>query len=666
MAFPSTPLEVRVDLAVDGAWTDVTGDVLIRDAITISRGRADEASRADPSTAALTLENRDGRYSPRNPVGALYGKIGRNSPLRVGVGAPPIAAAAKSTVDSTSLVAPSVTAEATGLQVVVWAATPTGDITLPGGFTAVGSETDTVMTVRRARKNSVGAGATGTATATHSVTATEQATLNLHFPGATDMTSFAPLTASAGADAGGSISVTEGDLLLVVTGWSADPDNRMQPPKVTQPVGTGWLLLADSGPSDGPRLAAWVRRAVATESVTTSLAGAASGSTIGSTTGTFLWLAVITGATAYYPRHVGEVSTWPQRWDLSGVDVYTPITASGISRRLGQGQAPLRSSLYRYISRADNVVAYWPLEDAADAVRFASPIVGVLSGEKRGTPQLAADDGFDGSEAVPTFNAAGFVGRVPAHTSTGQVWAGALFSIPAAGTANNANLLSLELSGGTIARAVVEYRTGGVLGLKLVAPDGSTLFDDDAAFGFIGIRCYIWLTLRQSGADVIAQLAGIGIEPGVINPTPGILNSVPGATVTSQTLGRSKSIAIGIEGDGALSFTSDVAAGHVTIATMEQAVFRSDVAFTYGNPAIIGYLGEAAHERVRRLCREEGILAYVQHSADSEMMGPQRPETLLELLSECEDTDGGILYEPAGFLGFGYRTRASMQNQQGV
>src|SRR5690606_31643304 len=39
----------------------------------------------------FALVNRDGRYSARNPLSPLYGKIGRNTPVRIRVGDPQLA-----------------------------------------------------------------------------------------------------------------------------------------------------------------------------------------------------------------------------------------------------------------------------------------------------------------------------------------------------------------------------------------------------------------------------------------------------------------------------------------------------------------------------------------------------------------------------------------------
>jgi hypothetical protein len=80
-------LDVHVELWIDEEWIDVTSDVYTRAPITITRGRTAEGGQVEPSTCALTVNNRDGAYTPRNPSSAYYGKIGRNTAIRVRVGA---------------------------------------------------------------------------------------------------------------------------------------------------------------------------------------------------------------------------------------------------------------------------------------------------------------------------------------------------------------------------------------------------------------------------------------------------------------------------------------------------------------------------------------------------------------------------------------------------
>lgn len=74
-----------VELYINGVWTDISAYVRIDGGIRITRGRPDEASSPQGAQCTLTLDNRDGRFSPRNSAGAYFGYIGRNTPLRVKV-----------------------------------------------------------------------------------------------------------------------------------------------------------------------------------------------------------------------------------------------------------------------------------------------------------------------------------------------------------------------------------------------------------------------------------------------------------------------------------------------------------------------------------------------------------------------------------------------------
>jgi hypothetical protein len=74
-----------VELYINGAWVDVTGYVRIADGIQIRRGRQDWSAQPTYATCDLTLDNRDGRFTPRNASGAYYPYLVRNTPLRVSV-----------------------------------------------------------------------------------------------------------------------------------------------------------------------------------------------------------------------------------------------------------------------------------------------------------------------------------------------------------------------------------------------------------------------------------------------------------------------------------------------------------------------------------------------------------------------------------------------------
>ncbi len=86
---PAPTGPVMVELLIGGTWVDITAFVLTRDGsqnITITRGRRDEGSTTtEHSSCSFQLNNRDGRFSHRNPNSPYYGQLGRNQQLRVAV-----------------------------------------------------------------------------------------------------------------------------------------------------------------------------------------------------------------------------------------------------------------------------------------------------------------------------------------------------------------------------------------------------------------------------------------------------------------------------------------------------------------------------------------------------------------------------------------------------
>lgn len=117
-------------------------------------------------------------------------------------------------------------------------------------------------------------------------------------------------------------------------------------------------------------------------------------------------------------RFWGEVAVWPPSWDPTGKDVYCQIQVSGQIRRLQQGAA-IGSALYRYYTRLTGnliPIGYWSCQEGAGSQSFASPIPGVPVGTWTGTPNLAQDESFSGSDPLPQFNGSQFT--FPTGTSS--------------------------------------------------------------------------------------------------------------------------------------------------------------------------------------------------------------------------------------------------------
>ncbi len=73
------------------------------------------------------------------------------------------------------------------------------------------------------------------------------------------------------------------------------------------------------------------------------------------------------------------------------------------------------------------------------------------------------------------------------------------------------------------------------------------------------------------------------------------------------------------------------------------------------------YFRETAGARIRRLCAENGITAAT--TGNGTQMGEQLPDTLLDLIQDAADADGGVLTELRNQLGYGYGHRAGRYNQ---
>ena len=79
--YPDAPTVVLV--LNNRARLDISGDVRFSAGIKIRRGRAANDTKARAGEARMQINNKDGKYSPRNPTSVLYGLIGRNTQLFV-------------------------------------------------------------------------------------------------------------------------------------------------------------------------------------------------------------------------------------------------------------------------------------------------------------------------------------------------------------------------------------------------------------------------------------------------------------------------------------------------------------------------------------------------------------------------------------------------------
>ncbi|MGP4083153.1 hypothetical protein [Streptomyces sp. KR55] len=656
MTFPTIPLTSRTELFIDGAWADITSDVYERDPITITRGRTNNGEDVDPTRCTLTLNNRMGKYSPRNPTGIYFGKIGRNTPIRVSVNA-----------GSTALDLPGAVGD--------WASTPdtaaldiTGDLDVrldatlsnwldPEGDTSIFNHVDLIAKFDAAPNKSW-------------LLAVRD--YHLFFEWSADGTNSTGVSSTIPLPAGPTtrmavrvtLDVNDGAGSNVVTFYTADTMSGTWAQLGDAITTAGTTSIANSntalkigdastftfGRATGLVHAAQVRNGINGSIVANpDFSAQASGTTSFADSAGLTWT-VAGGATLTNRkvRFVGEVSEWPAEWDVSGQDVYTQVTASGILRRLSQGNSPIKSTLTRRIPTL-SPLAYWTMEDGANSTVAYSAVAGVENMTTSGL-SFAANDTLAGSSALPTITTgASLSGVVPAPSSTQTSWQVEFVYNLNAETTTYRTVLSiqgtgtvrtwyLQLSGHTNAR-ILGYNDDGILVVNDARSVGSDLSDG---------RWNRWqLNVIQNGGNVdyVSDWINIGGAGGQASGS------------YAGTVGRVTGVSSPPGDSGYSSELGSMAIGHVSVFSPRNTSAYNDVDH--------GLNGERAGVRLARLADEESITMAVFGDPDIQaQLGPQKPAALLDILKDCAEADGGILYEQRSVAGLIYRDASSLYTQR--
>lgn len=351
-------------------------------------------------------------------------------------------------------------------------------------------------------------------------------------------------------------------------------------------------------------------------------------------------------------RFWGEATRWPQRWDLTGADVWVDMDAAGLMSRLEKGAAPVRSVLYNALTSADvtGLRAYWPCEDPDGSTRIA--VVGAASRMTvAGTPQLAGSDRFGSSDPLPIMTGASLRGGVTKYAGTAAAQVRFLLAVPPDGVTDGKVICAIAMDSLDIATWELYYSTGGTVTLRPLDGDGATLAGGVAAFGDVrGRLLRVSIELAQNGANIDCAVRLLETTAVTAVSGTGALNSKTLTRVTSISMCPAQVLGSATRG------MTDTAVGHVTLQNTITSI--TDIGPRL-DPS-----GETAGRRMQRLCAERGIPFEAVGDLDTTVrMGPQGKATPLGLLTECAAADDGLLYESLAVLGLGYRTRASLYTQ---
>lgn len=655
------PLTVVPEMHIDGAWTDVTTDgsggtqVLQRDDIVCRWGRANKETAVPPATISATLKNANGKFSPRNPTSPYYGKIGRNTPFRVRLGSKDAALSLpgleESYVDTPDVAALDITGDIDiriELEPNSWRPEQLGEdfLSFARKYNTVGSQRSWAWWLFEGGFLRFRWSPDGTFASAITVDSTAavpenfgrgaiRVTLDVDNGASQNVVTFYTSSSIDGTWTQlGSTVVTAGTTSIFA---STDPVElgRTMPDGVTDPPFTGsiWAFEIRNG----------IAGTVVADADFTALDPETE--TFTDSAGRVWTLNGVAAIVDSSVRGAGEISSWPSRWDISGNDVWVPIEASGIRRRLGQGQPTLRSAMYRGMTGSNITTprAYWPGEDGDKATSLASALAGHPPMRIVGDVNLAAHSDLNGSAPIPTFGTGHIEGVVPGYTATNFMRCMALVDIPDSIT-GEPNILYLTTTG-SVDRWYLSIDSGGDLRIRAKRrDDGTEILNSVIDFNILGKSGLIWIYLTKTGSNSVDYQVGFAAED---SDTQG----VAGGTVTSSIGIAKRVISGGLGGD-----LGGMAVGHITVQDTDE--FWDIVEFARA------WAGETATERIVRLCAEEDVpLRIAGDAASTASVGPQRIDTFLNLVDAAAKVDQGILADDRDAVRLLFRTGASLANQ---
>lgn len=635
--------DVTVELFYSGTWHDITAtnDVYTRDPITITRGRPDEVSRIPPSSLSLTLDNRDGTFSPRNPMSPLFGIIGRNTPIRVRI------------LKAKDLFATPV--------VSGWGTAEQG-----GAWTIVGSPDYYVSGGEGVHRITADLTSRFTTLAGPWVDSDVSFTFRVPVLASGDWVRAGPVVrySSTVNHYWYCLAINAGNqhihaqILTGAIGVVATVDSGI----VHTAGSTYRVRCLSAGPSLNMKI--WIDGAV--EPVPWTVSGSDTSFTSGAigfrsrtdglNTNTYPLDVFYDNFNMYINRFHGEVESWPQRWSVEGKDVWAPITCNGILRRLNAPGTtkPALSAPLRYIP-GTNPVAYWSLEDVPDSTGGAPTTANTGMMQSVYTTPVNPSRWGEGALAqwlAPSLVTKGLAvlrgtpptGAAPATSVTVDIIrrggrdvtaTNAFSTFGVDGASNDGTLIweyriKMNWNSGTPTIVLERFEFNGIFPTTIAT--GSAVV---ALAGWDDAPHHWRLLLADNGAnvDVTAYLDGVSIMSGTHNST----------TLTRPVFQFRTFESTAIWGHAAMWID-----GAPSVVTASAAAF--------------GHAGETAATRITRLCTEEGIAVTVVGSV-AEQVGPQQVVPVLESMFDAADADGGILYEPRDYLGLAYRTHASLYNQ---
>lgn len=685
MAFPQDVLGTKVEIWYDQGWNDITSDVRGIGAedgeITIgSRGQPDETTSLSVTEAELSVNNRDGKYSPRNLVSPLYGKIGLNTPLRI-----------ITDVADTSNVEDDFSTDGTN----GWPVADSGHVWTPSGGVAADYLTTGGVAIQRHTAVDTG----------HEcyLSSLEITDFDIEIQGIT--MEALPTGAHVVVYLRARISNGGADFVQAVLTFFPSQSLIIRIDSSVDGVVTSYngpLLQPDSDETVSLRFRAVGRdlyaRGWRTSDVEPSEWDAATTTEVITPGSVMLGSNLDPSVTNTLPFDVsyqgiasnlgiilftGEVAEWPKRWDKTGNDVWVPLTASGLTRRLSQGEKPIGSPLFRHYTRQADMVGYWSFEN----LEGASDAYPQLASDLDGGAALVSHNIYPGGDAVVKWSGEStLLGSDPLpNVELGASTFGAMqygqcrflpssvdndsFSIEfwnyvplrddIADAVGSVNLV-IDVANGnpvTTYQFLVQQVTSASVQAATISMYAYTadltliasVVDAPFTYSQSWRHFHMAVTDTAGTATMRAYVDGVAIDFDTWANTsigqPSEFNNIVGLSVAVTATGVTNAI------------------GHLGVASGEggnDLLTYLDETVSIGHDA---YSGELATDRLTRLFAEEGItFELVQETSLTDpdpgtQLGYQKSAPFMELVQSAARADDGVLYEMREDFGYRYKTR---------
>jgi hypothetical protein len=630
-------------------WTDITE--WVRGGIQIDRGRADGFGTTPPSKMRCRVDNNGGRFVARNALGPWYGTVRRNLPIRVLADADDWPVVLTDTFTRT--VSPGWGTSDNGLAWSIVAGAGGSVLTTDASVNGTAA-VHSVPVAGAYRYNPI--------TTPRTLTDVDMLVTGITCPlptgGNLEPANIQLRRVSSVEELLCRVQITTAgafQIVLISSGFTIAGPTTV--PSLTHAAATPFNVRAQAYGSTvrmrlwqaGPEPTTWTVTAEDSAPMEgTPVVGVRSGIATGNTNTKPVLFNYSAATASFAPvRFAGFIDELPVSWNGSTRDSTAEISASGFFRRLNQGDAPVRSAMYRTRTTADHhqPIDYWPMEDQSGSTQFVNAIAdGRAMTLTNQAPAISSI--YVGSEPLPAFANLGTRASVRPFTAT-QYAVRFLLAAPAVPAASCA--VVQWRAGGWTWQVVVGSGAGNMVLQAWDTTSVERLSSGAINFGifYLNLPCQILVDVSQNGADIDWSLTIVYYTQAFAGGTNTVSGTVTGATIAMPTEIKTQTVG-----------------GPMTNWVIGHMAIYDEITASPASEATTGWIGNTATEHISGICRD----ARIPHSLPADppvasitTLGPQSNTSIPGLLQEGASADGGILFED-GFA-VGYVARYRLYNQ---